>query len=457
MKKPAIAAVVLAAGRASRMKTQVSKVLHPIAGRSTIDYVMAAAAALKPERTVVVVGKGMDDLVQAVAPHRTALQSPPLGTGHAVMAAKKALAGFKGDVVVIFGDTPFLGADTLRRVMAAKRRKPAPAVVVLGFRPETPGSYARLVVGRDGTLEQIVEARDADAETLKLDLCNSGVVAVEKDLLISLLHRISPKNAQGEYYLTDIVGLARRDGRTCVAVEGPAEELLGINSRADLAAAEAVAQNRLRARAMAGGATLVDPATVYFSDDTKLGRDVTVHPHVVFGPGVTIADGVTILPFSHIEGATVATGARIGPFARLRPGAAIGEDAHVGNFVEIKAAKLGKGAKANHLAYIGDSEVGAAANIGAGTITCNYDGFAKHRTEIGAGAFIGSNAALVAPVRIGAGAIVGAGSVIATDIPDDALAVTRAPLKMLASGAKRFRAGRAKAGAKRPKTTKTKR
>ena len=452
MKKPAVAAVVLAAGRAARMKTAVSKVLHPIAGRPMIAHVMAAVASLRPQRTIVVVGTGMDDLVRAVAPHPTAIQEPPRGTGHAVMAAKRALSEFSGDVVVIFGDTPFLGAETLARVMAAKRRKPSPAIVVLGFRPDAPGSYARLVAGQDGALDRIVEAADADAETLKLGLCNSGVVAAEKDMLFKLLQRLSTRNAQGEYYLTDIVGLARRDGLLCVAVEGPAEELLGVNSRADLAVAEAVAQSRLRARAMAGGATLVDPATVYFSHDTQLGRDVTVHPHVVFGPGVIVADGVNILSFSHIEGATIAKGARIGPFARIRPGTTIGEGAHVGNFVEIKAAVLGKGAKANHLSYVGDAEVGAAANIGAGTITCNYDGFVKHRTEIGAGAFIGSNAALVAPVRIGARAIVGAGSVIAADIDDDALALTRAPLKTLKGGAKRFRAGRAKpAAAKRPK------
>jgi bifunctional UDP-N-acetylglucosamine pyrophosphorylase/glucosamine-1-phosphate N-acetyltransferase len=312
-------------------------------------------------------------------------------------------------------------------------------VVVLGFRPDDPAEYGRLKLAGDGALAAIVEARDATEEERAIALCNAGVMAVEGARLFELLDGLDSDNAKGEYYLTDIVAAARARGLDCAVVEGGAEEVLGINSRAELAAAEAIVQRRLRAAAMAAGVTLIDPDTVYFGHDTAIGRDCTVGPHVVFGPGVSVGEDVTILAFSHLEGARVDNGARIGPFARLRPGAEIGVQAHIGNFVEIKQATVEAGAKVNHLTYIGDARVGAGANVGAGTITCNYDGFTKGFTDIGAGAFIGSNTALVAPVKVGEGAMIGAGSVIARDVAADALAVTRAEHDEREGAARRFR------------------
>jgi len=374
---------------------------------------------------VVVVGPGMEAVSKVVAPHRTALQAEQLGTGHAVLAAKAALGEREGDVLILYGDTPFISTETFEALLARRRAEDRPAAVVLGMRPDDPTGYGRLLVDGKGQLEAIVEHRDATAEQRRIGLCNSGVMAVDGALIWDLLGEVGTDNAKGEYYLTDIVALARRRGRVSAAVEAPAEELLGINSRAELAAAEALFQDKLRARAMEGGATLIDPASVWFSFDTRLGRDVVIGPHVVFGPGVEVADGVDIRSFSHIEGARIETGAVIGPFARLRPGSVIGAKAHVGNFVETKNATLAAGAKANHLTYLGDASVGEGANIGAGTITCNYDGFGKYRTEIGARAFIGSNSALVAPVTVGDGAIIAAGSVITQDVAPDALAVAR--------------------------------
>jgi len=439
MTKEKTAVIVLAAGLGTRMKSDLPKVLHPLAGRPMVGHIMETLAALDPERVVFVVGKGMDAVAAAVAPHTTVVQEPPLGTAHAVLAAREALSGFTGDVLVIFGDTPFLSLATLQRMIETRRAAPLPAIVVLGFRPADPGPYGRLIVDAKGALTAIVEARDATPDQLAVDLCNSGVMAFDSGPLFGLLGRIGNDNAKGEYYLTEVIALARADGLSCAMVEGDAAELLGVNSRADLAAAEAILQDRLRARAMAQGATLIDPRTVYFSADTRLGRDVTIGPSVVFGPGVTVGDGATVLAFSHIEGAEIAAGARIGPFARLRPGARIGTDAHIGNFVEVKNASVEAGAKANHLTYIGDARVGAGANVGAGTITCNYDGFFKFHTDIGAGAFIGSNTALVAPVKVGDGAIIGAGSVVARDVAADALAVTRADHKEVKGWAQRFR------------------
>lgn len=436
----AVAIVVLAAGLGTRMRSALPKVLHKIAGRPMIQHLLEAVAEQAPERVIVIVGDETDGVAEAVHPHATAVQRQRLGTGHAVMQARDALAGFDGDVLVLFGADPLISSQTMNLMRARRNAADDPAVVVLGFRPDDPGHYGRLVTNHGGELLEIIEAGDADAATLDIGLCNSGVMAIDGARLFELLDGLGDDNAKGEYYLTDIAAAANAAGHACAVIEGDAAEFIGIDTRADLARAEALVQERLRAEAMAGGATLLDPATVYFSYDTKLGRDVAVGPNVVFGPGVTVGDGVEIRAFCHFEGAEVADGAIVGPFARLRPGAKIGDAAHIGNFVEIKNADVEAGAKINHLSYVGDSRVGAGANIGAGTITCNYDGFAKHRTEIGAGAFIGSNTALVAPVRIGDGAITGAGSVIAKDVAADALAVTRAPQKNLDGWAAKFRA-----------------
>ncbi|HSE77290.1 MAG TPA: bifunctional UDP-N-acetylglucosamine diphosphorylase/glucosamine-1-phosphate N-acetyltransferase GlmU [Alphaproteobacteria bacterium] len=446
--------IVLAAGLGTRMRSQRPKALQPVAGRPMIGHVMAALARLNPLRAVLVVGPGMDDVAAAArdaAPNLdivAAVQRQRRGTGHAARQALPALKGFGGDVLVCVGDVPLAATETLARPLDARVGKDAPDIVVLGMRPNDPQPYGRLIVDRKGRLNAIVEAKDASAAERKVDLCNSGMIALDIGVLSRLLAKLKPDNTQRELYLTDVVAAAREEGLTCAAVEGPAEELMGINSRSELAVAEATMQLRLRAQAMAAGATLLDPTTVWFSHDTKLGRDVTIGPAVYFGPGVEIGDGAEILPFSHIERARIAPGARIGPFARLRPGADIGEGAHIGNFVEIKNARIEAGAKANHLTYIGDARVGAKANVGAGTITCNYDGFVKATTDIGAGAFIGSNSALVAPVKIGVGAFVAAGSVITRDVPDDALAVARGRQEQRAGWARSFRARQAKAKAK---------
>ena len=447
------AIVILAAGRGTRMRSDLPKVLHPLAGRPLINYVAETISGLGPDRVVVVVGPGMEAVASAVAPAQTVVQTRQLGTGHAVMAAREALAGFDGDVLVLYGDTPLIRLETLQALLAARRAAPAPALAVLGFRPDDPADYGRLKLAGDGALEAIVEARDATEEERAIPLCNAGVMAVDGARLIALLDGLDRDNAKGEYYLTDIVAAARARGLDCAVVEGAAEEVLGINSRSELAAAEAIVQRRLRAAAMAAGVTLIDPETVYFSHDTAIGRDCTVGPHVVFGPGVSVGTGVAIRAFSHIEGARIADGALVGPFARLRPGTEIGAQAHIGNFVEIKEAIVEAGAKVNHLAYIGDARVGAGANVGAGTITCNYDGFTKGFTDIGADAFIGSNTALVAPVKVGEGAIIGAGSVIARDVAADAVAVTRPEHDEREGAARRFRERRA--GAKVQAETKS--
>ncbi len=441
MSPQAKAAVILAAGQGTRMVSARPKVLHEVAGRPMIGHILATLDALSFDRKVVVIGKGMETVAAVVAPAATAIQDPPQGTGDAVRAARAALAGFAGDVVVLFGDTPLLTAATIERMVAARRGAGDPAVAVLGFRPSDPAAYGRLVRGADGTLERIVEARDATAEERAIGLCNAGIMAIDGARLFDLLDRIGNDNSKSEYYLTDIVGLARASGWRCVTVEAEdADEVMGVNSRADLAVAESVMQRRLRAAAMAAGVTMTDPDTVYLSSDTRFGRDVTVGPNVVFGKAVTVADNVEIRAFCHIEGAAIGPGALVGPFARLRPGARLERDVHVGNFVEVKEAVLEAGAKANHLSYIGDARVGAGANIGAGTITCNYDGYFKSRTDIGAGAFIGSNTALVAPVKVGDGAIVGAGSVITADVAPGSLAVERSDQVERAGWAVRYRA-----------------
>ncbi len=428
MTRTAFAAIVLAAGEGSRMQSALPKILHEVAGRPMIRHVLAAVAPLEPAATVVVLGPGANSVAKAVAPAAIAIQHPPRGTGDAVRAARPALdAALAGldDVVILYGDTPLLQTETIARLIDARRSAGA-AIAVAGMRPADPTPYGRLVLGADGGVERIVEARDATPDEAAITLCNGGIMAVAAAHLSDLVDRLENINAKREFYLTDIVGIARRRDLAATYVELPAEEVLGVNTRAELAEAEALMQQRLRRRAMAEGATLVAPETVFLSADTRLGRDVVIEPNVVFGPGVSIADNVRIRAFSHLDGATIDSGAIVGPYARLRPGAVLERDVHVGNFVEVKATRLGVGAKANHLTYLGDSDVGAGTNIGAGTITCNYDGFNKARTSIGANVFIGSHTALIAPVSVGDGAYVATGSVITADVPPDALTIARA-------------------------------
>lgn len=452
MKDGAIAAVILAAGLGTRMKSTLPKVLHPVAGRPMIRHLLASVEALKPGRIVVVVGREGAPVAEAVAPVPTVVQDPPLGTGHAVLAARDAMAGFVGDVLVLFGGDPLTSAATMTRLVEARRQAGA-AVAVLGMRVTGSNMYGRLVTDRMGRLERIVEFRDASPEERAIELCNGGVMALDARVAWDLLASLGNANAKQEYYLTGVVAAARAAGHVCVALESSdPEELQGVDTRADLAKVEAIVQRDLRNRAMLDGVTLIDPSSVTLHWDTMLRPDVTIEPNVVFGPGVRVAGGAVIRAFSHLEGAEVGPGAIVGPYARLRPGARIGADAHIGNFVEVKNAVIGEGAKANHLSYVGDAEVGPRANIGAGTITANYDGVAtKARTVIGAGVSIGSNSVLVAPVSVGDRAIIGAGSVIARDVPADALALTRAQHEERPGGAARFRAKRAK-----PPSTKAK-
>lgn len=421
-----LGAIVLAAGMGTRMQSDLPKVLHPVAGKPMIRHVLDTVGSLAPDRAAVVVAPGMEAVAAAVAPVPTCVQDRPLGTAHAVLAAAAPFRDFDGDVLVLFGDCPLITVDTLRRMVAARRGPGAPALALLALRPSGANEYGRIVVGADGTVERIVEWRDSGEAERALTLCNSGVLAADGQVLFDLLDAVGNDNAKGEYYLTDIVAIARAQGRASVVVEGDEAELLGVNTRVELAAAEAAIQARLREAAMLAGASMPAPETVFLCHDTKIGRDVVIGPHVVLGPGVEIGDGVEIKGFCHLEGARIASGAIVGPYARLRPGADIGAGAHIGNFVEVKNATIEAGAKANHLTYLGDARVGAGANVGAGTITCNYDGFFKHWTDIGAGAFIGSNTALVAPVKVGAGAVIAAGSTISRDVPDDALAIERA-------------------------------
>ncbi|WP_324826883.1 bifunctional UDP-N-acetylglucosamine diphosphorylase/glucosamine-1-phosphate N-acetyltransferase GlmU [Qipengyuania zhejiangensis] len=412
------AAVILAAGKGSRLKSGLHKVLHPVAGRSIIDHLMASVEALSPARTIVVVGDERQQVIDRVgARAECVVQEPQLGTGHAVAQAKDALKGFTGDVLMLLGDAPFIKSQTMQDMLARLHAPDAPAVVVLGFEPADPLQYGRVITHADHTIEKMVEFKDANEAERACRLCNSGLMSARAEDLFDLLDRLDNDNAQGEFYLPDIVNIAVKDGRTCAAVttENP-DEVAGINSRAELAQAEAQWQALKREEAMAAGVTLRAPETVFFSWDTVLANDVTVEPNVVFGPGVTVASGATIRAFSHLEGATVGEGCSVGPYARLRPGAVMEKGSFVGNFVEMKKATLGEGAKASHLTYLGDAEVGAGANIGAGTITCNYDGYFKYKTVIGERAFIGSNSALIAPVTIGADAIVAAGSAVSRDV-----------------------------------------
>lgn len=436
MSENKICAVVLAAGQGTRMKSDLPKVLHKIAGRPMVCHLLATVDALNAEKAVVVVGPGMDLVAGAVAPHGVAVQHKQQGTGDAVKAAREELQGFKGSVLVLYGDTPLVKKETLEEM--ARLRENGAAVVVLGFEPADPGRYGRLIV-KDGVLEKIVEFKDASEQEKAVRLCNSGVMCLDGEKLFGWLDRLKNNNAAGEYYLTDVVALARADGCSAVVVTGTEEEMAGANSRADLAMIEGIVQKRLREKFLAQGVTMTDPDTVYFSYDTVLGKDITIEPSVIFEPGCVVEDNVEIKGFCHFEGTHIRSGAKVGPFARLRPGADIGNGCHIGDFVEIKNAVIENGAKVNHLSYIGDARIGEKTNIGAGTITCNYDGYFKSRTEIGAGAFIGSDTVIVAPCTIGDGAMTAAGSVITKDVEPNAMAVSRGKQTALAGWAEKFR------------------
>ncbi len=433
-----LAVIVLAAGKGTRMKSDLHKVLHPIAGHPMLLHLLGSISEVGVARTVIVAGDRREQIEAALAGSgsEVVVQEPQLGTAHAALQAKAALADFSGLVLVCFGDVPFLAGATVRRLCDALAG--GAKVAVLGFRPNDTAAYGRIIADHDATVRKMVEHKDASHEERAVNLCNSGVIVAHSDDMWRLLEAVGNNNAAGEYYLPDVATNAIAEGARVVVVETDEAEVMGINSRAELAEAEARWQQRRRRRAMEDGASLIAPETVWFAWDTKLGRDVLVEPNVVFGPGVTIADGVRIRGFCHIEGASLATGVEVGPYARLRPGAVLEEKAKVGNFVEVKKATMGKGAKANHLSYIGDAEVGAGANIGAGTITCNYDGYFKYKTVIGERAFIGSNSALVAPVKIGADAIVGAGSTVTRDVMDGELRIVRGEQLVKPGWADRF-------------------
>ncbi len=419
-----VALIILAAGLGTRMNSEIPKVLHPLGGAPLLAHAMRAGAAVEPERIIVVAGHGAEAVAAAAhaADDRAEIvvQGEQLGTGHAVAQAMPALKGFSGRVVVLFGDTPFIGPETL----AALAESPAD-VTALGFTPADPARYGRMVMAGE-SLERIVEFNDASPEERAISLCNGGMIAADADILARLVAGLGRDNAAGEYYLTDIIAAARAEGLSTAVTHCAEAETLGINTRADLARAEALFQARARAEALENGVTLLAPETVFFALDTHIGRDTIIAQNVVFGPGVSIESGAVIHAFCHLEGCHIAAGASVGPFARLRPGTELAEDVHVGNFVEIKNSVLDEGVKVGHLSYLGDAHVGQHANIGAGTVTCNYDGVLKHRTEIGARSFIGSATMLVAPVKVGKGAMTGSGSVITRDVPDGALALTRA-------------------------------
>jgi len=438
-------AILLAAGEGTRMRSALAKPLHPIAGRSMLARALDALSGAGAERIAVVVGPNGDALAaeaRRIAPEFDVyVQHERRGTAHAVLSAREALARGYDEVVVSYADTPLITAETFAALRAALGQ--GAALAALGFEAADPTGYGRFIE-RDGALLAIREHKDATADERAIRRCNAGPVAFAGAPALEMLEAIDADNAAGEYYLTDLVEIAARKGLAARAILASEEEVMGVNDRVQLAAAEAAMQRRLRRRVMIEGATLIAPETVFLSFDTKLGRDVTVEPNVVFAPGVTIEDNVVVHAFSHLEGAHVSSGASVGPYARLRPGADLGVKAKVGNFVEIKAARIEAGAKVNHLTYIGDARVGAGANIGAGTITCNYDGFSKFRTDIGAGAFVGSNSSLVAPVKIGDGAYVGSGSVVTKDVAADALAVARGKQFEKAGWAKAFREAKAK-------------
>lgn len=436
--------VILAAGKGTRMRSKLPKVMHKLAGKPMLMNVIDTAFSCNPQKVVVVTSPDMEPVRNTVKSYYNdtvynVVQQQQLGTGDAVKACESELKDFSGNVIVLYGDTPLIGRETILEVDSILNSSADMAVAVLSMEIMEPNEYGRLVINSSGCLERIVEVKDATEGEKLITFCNSGVIAVKGNVLFQLLGRIGNENANGEFYLTDLVKLARDDGHACGMVTAAREELMGVNSRVELAVAENAIQDRLRRMAMENGATLVDPQSVYFSHDTKTGKDVIIHPNVVFGNNVEIEDNVEIRPFCHIEGASIRSNAVIGPFARLRPGSDIGDSAHVGNFVELKQTKLAKGAKVNHLSYIGDATVGEGTNIGAGTITCNYDGFSKYKTEIGSGVFVGSNTSLVAPVKIGDGAIIAAGSVITRNVTDDALSIARSRQEEKPGWAKEFR------------------
>lgn len=422
-----IACIILAAGKGTRMKSALPKPLHPVAGAPMVQHVIAAAEGLNPDRIVVVIGANMPEMAAAVQPHQTAVQQTANGTGGAALAARDALKDFDGDVLIVFGDSPLITTASLQRMIDIRRQMPAVGLTFSGMRPADPARYGRMVMDDDGTLKKIVEYKDATSDEKAITLCNGGIVVADGAKLFDWLSQIGNDNAQGEYYLTDLPPIARKDNRQTLVVEIDTAELAGANTRVELAQLEHAMQQRLREKHMLNGATLIDPASVFFCADTLIGQDVLIEPNVFFGPAARVGDNVTIHAYSHIEGTEISNGAHIGPFARLRPGSHIGEGAKIGNFVETKNTRLGKGAKANHLTYLGDADIGDKTNIGAGVITCNYDGFLKYKTTVGSEAFIGSNTALVAPVTIGTGAIIGAGSTITKDVAQNALGITRAP------------------------------
>ena len=434
-----LAAIILAAGQGTRMKSEKHKVLHPVAGKPMLHHLLDTVDSIGVERTVVVVGARREQIEASVEGRNIAIavQEDQLGTGHAVAQAKAALEGFAGDVLILYGDVPMVSARTMQNMIARLNNGSDPRAVVLGFRPQSAGAYGRIVADEQGEIEKMVEYKDANDEERRITLCNSGLMVARLTDLFILLDQISNDNAAGEYYLPDIVMLPGQKSAV-IEVDDPAE-VAGVNSRAELASVEGEWQRRRREKAMADGVSLIAPETVWFSYDTAISSDVVIEPNVIFGPGVSIASGARIYGHSHIEGASIGPNTNVGPFARLRPGAVMEEGSKVGNFVEMKKSTLGKGAKANHLTYLGDADVGEGANIGAGTITCNYDGFFKYKTVIGKGAFIGSNSALVAPVTIGDGAIVAAGATLTQDVAADDLALVRPEQKAKTGWAKKFR------------------
>ena len=439
-----IAAVILAAGKGTRMKSSLPKVLHPVAGLPMVGHVLHRALEVGAAPIAMVVAPGHEKIIELARDIAgdvdVAIQKEQHGTAHAVLAARPVLGELEGVLLVLYGDTPLLTTETLTAVIDAIDSDDKCAVAVLGFLPEDAGAYGRLVLNEDGTLEKIVEAKDASEDELAIELCNSGVMAIRGELAWKLLSQVKNENAKKEFYLTDIVALARAAGYIALAVEGDADEVLGVNARSELAMAEAIFQFRKRKEFMDAGVTLIDPDSVYFAADTTIENDVVIEPNVFFGAGVSIKSGARIKAFSHIEGASIGASTTVGPFARLRPGTQLGSDVRIGNFVELKAADVANGAKISHLSYVGDASVGSDANIGAGTITCNYDGYLKYKTTIGKGVFIGSNSALIAPVTIGDGAMVAAGSVITQDVAADALGIARGQQVEKSGAAKEFRA-----------------
>ena len=435
------AAVILAAGQGTRMRSSLPKVLHPVGERPMIDWSIALAQSVGCDRIIVVCSPNAETLQSHVADtlgrDSVAIQDPPLGTGHAVLQAQDALADFDGELVVLCGDVPLIRSDTVEALFAEVQS--GAAVGVLGFEAADAGAYGRLITDASGNLEAIIEAKEARPEQLAVSFCNSGVISAQSKTMFDLLSRVTNDNVKGEYYLTDIVGLARAAGATCRTVSCDEADVIGINTRVQLAEAEVAFQARKRSEVLAMGVTMTAPETVFFSHDTEIENDVTIEPNVVFGPGVTVRTGARIRAFSHLEGAEIGANCSIGPFVRLRPGAVLEARVKVGNFVEVKNTRMGEAAQASHLSYLGDGEIGAGANIGAGTIFCNYDGFLKYKTTVGKGAFVGSNSALVAPVTIGAGAYVGSGSVITKDVEANALAVARGRQIQKAGWATAFR------------------